>query len=224
MSREIGSYRLSMNRVSATSTPSPVTVPSTPAVPTSVTSTPGNGYVFLDWGTVSAATSYNVQQWDASRMRWDSLPTSDYSVSFSGSSATVRGVTNGIRYYHRVRSSNANGNSNWSGQAYSTPTVSLSRPTGLTASGYANGTVRLNWPGITNALEYRARQWDGPAATWRILPFRGSGRSSTYTIDFIGSSATVSNLSRGGVYTFSVQAKNGEVYSTWSVVATAVMP
>ena len=85
-----------------------------PARPTNLTWYQGNGRVSLDWNDVPRATGYEVQQWDGhvNPPRWRTLPftskrrfTRDrrFTISFSGSSAVVRGLENGISYAHSVR-------------------------------------------------------------------------------------------------------------------------
>ena len=85
-----------------------------PARPTNFTWSRGNGRVSLDWNDVPRATGYEVQQWDGhvNPPRWRTLPftskrrfTRDrrFTISFSGSSAVVRGLENGISYAHSVR-------------------------------------------------------------------------------------------------------------------------
>ncbi len=88
-------------------------------MPTGLTGTAGNGSVTLDWDDAARATSYQVQQWDGRDVRWRTLPFSeshvnyDYTISFSGSGATVGRLTNGVTYSHRVRAVNSAGSSAW---------------------------------------------------------------------------------------------------------------
>ena len=80
-----------------TPTATPTAAPQLPAVPTGLTTTPGDGSITLDWNDAASATGYQVQQWQGSI------------VSVSASQATLTGLTNGTLYYHRVRSYNGGG-------------------------------------------------------------------------------------------------------------------
>ena len=97
-------------------------------MPTGLTGTAGNGSVTLDWDDAARATSYQVVQWDGRDRQWKILPFSeshvnyDYTISFSGSSATVGRLTNGVTYYHSVRAVNSAGSSSWTGYIGTRPT------------------------------------------------------------------------------------------------------
>ena len=108
-----------------TATPTPIQV--TPAPPTGLTGAASNGAVHLDWNDASRATGYEAQQWNGSS--WQTLPYGNFSVRFSGSSAVVSGLTNGVLYYHRVRSANGNLASNWTGFVSTRPSASIATPT-----------------------------------------------------------------------------------------------
>ena len=84
----------------------------TSGVPTGLTSSAESGRINLDWNTVSNATGYQVYQWSRypSTNRWYKLPfyerpsSTRFGISFSGSSATVTGVADGVCYTHIIRS------------------------------------------------------------------------------------------------------------------------
>lgn len=192
----------------------PDTLP-VPAVPTGLYSYGGNAIVTLNWNFASHAEGYEVQQWEASAGGWVTLPWRNYSATITGAQATVRGLTNGVTYYHRVRSWNRDHYSNWSGYEWASPTVTLLSPTNLVGWS-SSGTVHLDWFDVTNALEYEVQQWDGQYGGWRTLPFLESGHVYSFSIIISGSRATVGNLRSGITYAHRVRAKNGEVYSPWS--------
>ena len=93
----------------------------TPAQPTGLAGSAGNGAITLDWNDATHATGYQVQQWDGRARQWRTLPFTEshvsysYSVSFNGSSAVVGRLTNGITYYHQVRAVNGSLYSGWTG-------------------------------------------------------------------------------------------------------------
>ena len=90
-----------------------------PAMPTGLTGTAGVGYITLDWSDAARATSYEVMQWDGRAGDWRTLPfreshlTHDYTITFNGSGATIRGLDQGAPYAHSVRSKNGYGHSQW---------------------------------------------------------------------------------------------------------------
>lgn len=111
-----------------------------PARPTNFTWSPGNGRVSLDWNNVPRATGYEVQQWDGhvNPPRWRTLPftskrrfTRDrrFTISFSGSSAVVRGLENGISYAHSVRAKTGVLRGSWTPYITTRPGVATSTPT-----------------------------------------------------------------------------------------------
>ena len=73
-----------------------------------------SGRINLDWGNVTNALSYEVQQWDGRAGSWRTLPfteshlTTSYGITFSGSSARISGLPRGVTYSHRVRAVSGN--------------------------------------------------------------------------------------------------------------------
>lgn len=90
-----------------------------PPMPTGLTGRGGSGSAILDWNDVDHAAAYEVQQWDGRALSWRTLPfreshlTHDYTITFSGSGATISGLPKGVSYGHRVRSKNGSGFSEW---------------------------------------------------------------------------------------------------------------
>ena len=180
------------------------------AKPTGLTGAGALGSIRLDWNDVASVTEYEVQQWDGhvSPPRWRALPfTSNhaFAIRFSGSSAVVSGLTNGVGYAHRVRSKNGGNYSVWTVYITTIAGISPSVPTNLTGV-RSNESVRLDWNDAANAAGYEMQQWDGHAdpARWRTLPFTGN---RSFTIDFNGSSAVVGGLKNGISYAHSVRSK-----------------
>lgn len=198
--RVTGAYQLIMTSLTSSSLPALAT-PSRPAA------TAGNGRLSLDWSSIANATGYEAQQWDSTASAWVALPSGGATVSFSGSSATVRGLTNGVAYHHRVRAMDSTRQSSWSGYSTATPTVTLTLPRTLQGTGYSSGRISLDWGSVSNAAGYDVQQWDGRARSWRTLPFTEQGFSSEFRITFSGSSANVYELTRGVTYSHRVRAK-----------------
>ena len=103
------------------------TPPSIPPPPQTITATPGDTTVIIDWGEVQGATSYNLymaSETGVSKTNYNSLP--------SGSGMrhvnipkpfTHTGLTNGTTYYFALTSVNELGESELSAEVTATPTA-----------------------------------------------------------------------------------------------------
>ena len=204
--------------------------------PTNLTGVGGDGTITLDWDTVTGATTYEVVQWDGhvSSPDWLTLPfTSNraFDITFSGSSAVVSGLENGVTYSHHVRAKNANGNSPWSEIQSTLAGVIPSVPTNFRAAA-GSGSIDLVWDAVAHATAYEVQQWDGyvidpedeDEPRWRPLPFNDN---SSFTIEFSESSAKVRGLIKGTTYSHRIRSANGSnLKSDWSdyVHTTAPAP
>ena len=88
----------------------PTVVLTTPA---GLTGTSTSSTISLSWTGVSNALGYEVQQWNPTTRSWDILPVDPYSVSVSGTTAIVRGLSADTTYYHQVRATNGLVRSGW---------------------------------------------------------------------------------------------------------------
>ena len=193
------------------------------AKPTGLTGVGGSESIRLDWNDATGAAEYEVMQWDghANPPQWRTLPFTGaraFTITFSGSSAVVGGLANGVSYAHTVRSKNANRYSDWISYRATTAGIQPSIPTGLTGVG-GSESIRLDWNDATGAAEYEVMQWDGHAkpARWRKLPFTGA---RAFTITFSGSSAVVGGLASGVSYAHTVRSKNDVLHSSWTAYIT----
>jgi hypothetical protein len=84
-----------------------------PTIPTGLTATAGNGSVALKWNTNPSADQVDVYQ--------VYLNDNNYSLSVSGTSLTVTGLTNGTAYTFRVSAHNSAGYGGWSTIVSATP-------------------------------------------------------------------------------------------------------
>lgn len=91
------------------------------ATPTGLRGTGRHRGVSLNWNDVAGATAYRVQQWDGRAGGWRTLPfreshvNYDYTITFTGSSARIGNLTNGVGYAHRVQAIMGADESSWTG-------------------------------------------------------------------------------------------------------------
>jgi fibronectin type 3 domain-containing protein len=107
----------------------------TPAAPTGVTATPGNGQATIAWTTVSGATSYNIY--------WSTTPgvttTNGNKITGATSPYVHIGLINGTAYYYVISAVDGNGESTPSSQVSALPSAApFIRATVLSVTGGAN--------------------------------------------------------------------------------------
>ena len=105
-----------------------------PSVPTNLAGVGANESARLDWDDAANAVGYEVQQWDGhvSPARWRTLPfTSNraFTINFSGSSAVVGGLMNGVSYAHSVRGKTGALHSLWTDYAATSALAPTATPT-----------------------------------------------------------------------------------------------
>ena len=197
-----------------------------PAAPTNFTGVGGNGTITLDWDA-PGITEFEVVQWDGhvSPATWRKLPfTSNraFNIVFSGSSAVVSGLENGVTYSHHVRAKNANGNSPWSEIRPTLAGVIPSVPTRFRGVA-GSGSINLDWDAVAHATAYEVQQWNGHVSPpeWQNIPLE----DGSFPIEFSGSSAKVRGLIKGTTYSHRVRSVNGALKSEeWSDYAHTTAP
>ncbi|MGD0320646.1 MAG: fibronectin type III domain-containing protein [Acidimicrobiales bacterium] len=203
----------SSNEASAT----PATVP---GAPTGLGAIRGNTTVALSWSAPSsnggsAITGYNV--YEGTRSGHESTTPVNGSTLITGTSYTVKGLTNGTTYYFTVKAVNAAGSSAASNEASATPATVPGAPTGLGAT-RGNTTVALSWKvPLSNG---------GSAITgYNVYEGTTSGGESTTPVNggtlITGTSYTVKGLTNGTTYYFTVKAVNAAGSSAASNQASA---
>ena len=207
-----------------------------PAAPTNFTGVGGNGTITLDWDA-PGITEFEVVQWDGhvSPATWRTLPfTSNraFNIVFSGSSAVVSGLENGVTYSHHVRSKSGASYSPYSEIQSTLAGVIPSVPTRFRGVA-GSGSINLDWDAVAHATAYEVQQWDGYVIEpededdekddprWRPLPFNDN---SNFTIEFSASSAKVRGLIKGTTYAHRIRSVNGALTSEWSDYAYTTAP
>ncbi len=183
---------------SAAGTSNTISLASPPNAPSSINATAGIRSASLSWtapdNNGSAITSYTVT---VSSSNGGSLGTV---VTISGTSCTVTGLTNGGIYTFSVTATNGAGTST----AGTSNTISLASPPNAPTSVTATagiGSASLSWPAPND---------NGSAITSYTVTVSSSNGGSLGTVVTIsGTSCTVTGLTNGGIYTFSVTATNG---------------
>jgi fibronectin type 3 domain-containing protein len=169
------------NALSAT----PAAVPSAPVL---TSAAPSNGSVLVGWsaanGNGSAVSSYTVT----------SSP-GGFTCTTAGLSCSVGGLTNGTSYTFTVTATNAVGVGPASNSMSATPFGPPGAP-GLTSAVGGNASVTLGWT---------AAAANGSAVT----SYTATSSPGGFTCTTSGLGCTVSGLTNGTSYTFTVTATNG---------------
>ena len=194
-----------------------------PARPTGAAGTGGNQSITLTWNDAANATGFTVEQWDGRAVppAFRELPFREtgtdgydrlYTFDLTGAGANIGNLVNGVRYTHRIKSTNGARGSLWANWVHTGAMSPLAIPKGLSGTGRHRG-VDLNWRDVPGSSSYEVQQWDG--WSWRTLPFRNTN-DTVYTITFNNSSARVRGLTNGVRYYHRVQAKNSTYESGWT--------
>ncbi|WP_438444182.1 polysaccharide lyase family 8 super-sandwich domain-containing protein [Gorillibacterium sp. sgz5001074] len=181
--------------------------PDIPGVPQVITVEEGNGRVSLGWNPVAGASAYKVYQSVTS----STYGTEAATVTGSVYGANVAGLTNGTTYYFVVTAMNEDGESPASNQVSATPATVPEAPTNVVATtGNGQATVTFDPPAGTG----------GSAVTGYQVIASPGGRMVTGTAN----SVTMTGLSNGTTYTFTVKAMNRAGSSQASAASNAVTP
>jgi hypothetical protein len=189
-----------------------VTPATIPDAPTGVTATATNGEAIVSFTAPSNDGGSAITQYTATSNSGNISGT----VSQAGSGAiTVTGLTNGIAYSFTVTATNALGTSAASAASTSvTPATIPDAPTEVT-------TTATNGEAIVSFI---APASDGGSAITSYTATSNQG-GVTGTVSQAGSGAiTVTGLTNGVVYSFTVRATNAKGTSASSVVSNTVTP
>jgi hypothetical protein len=191
--------------------------PTPPGQVTNVTATAGNASANVSWTAPSSGgvTSYIVTPYIGSAAQTPTTITGNPPAT----STTITGLTPGTAYTFTVTAANANGNGPASAQSNSvTPTgaVAPGAPTNVSASP-ATSQALVTWTAPSNG---------GSAITgYTVTPYIGTTAQTPVQVS-IGSatSATVTGLTNGTAYTFTVSATNSVGTGSASTASGAATP
>lgn len=174
--------------------------------PQGLVATPGDRQVALNWSTVTEATYYSVYMSTV-----PGLFDGNAIATVTSSTYQVDALTNGTTYYFVVKAGNAGGLGAESNQASATPAAAPEAPTNITATaGDGSATVAFTAP---------SNNGGSPITGYEVIASPGS-----IVVTGTSSPITVTGLTNGVSYTFTVIAVNGVSKSAASVASNAVIP
>jgi fibronectin type 3 domain-containing protein len=176
-----------------------------PAVPTGLAAAAaGAGALTLTWTASPGAASYSVYRGTSA----GGEVTAAAQTRLSGSPATLAGLTAGQQYFFKVQAVNAGGPSAQSAEASGTVVPAV--PAGLAATA-GNASASLTWSAAAGAKTYNV--YDAKSSG-------GEGATPVMT-GLTGPSATITGLSNGTTYYFTVAAVDAGGTSAASAEAHA---
>lgn len=177
---------------------------SPPATPKNLVAAAGNSQASLNWTLSFNATSYNLKRATASGGPYTTI------ASYTATSFTDPGLTNGATYYYVVSAVNSYGESANSTEASVTPVASTppGQPSGLSAQS-DDGQVLLSWNAIAGATSYNVKRAPSSAGPYTNIAIVAS------------TGYTDTNVNNGAVYYYVVSAENGGLESPNSAPASA---
>ena len=191
----------------------PVTSLLAPDAPLPPTVTAGNAVLGVSWtapnANGSAITGYGVRYCEGTAT-CDDADWTDHSVSGTGLTTTITGLTNGTTYQVQVRATNGVGTSDWSASGTGTPAGQPpAAPTALEVS-VDSGALSLRWaPSVENGAPVT-----GYEAFWRT----GSEDYSSDNVMVSGTTATITELTNGTLYEVRVRAQSDVGASPYSMI------
>ena len=194
---------------SATARGTPRDVPAVPARPAVVE---GDERLTVTW-TAPADNGAAIDDYDVQYKRTSASSWRSHAFSGTGTSTTIRNLTNGLEYEVQVQAHNAAGDSGFSGSRRGTPRDVPDVPAkpALTP-GSTRLTVSWTAPADNGAAidDYDVQYKRTSASSWRSHAFSGTGTSTT-----------IRNLTNGLEYEVQVQAHNAAGDSGFSRSAMA---
>jgi hypothetical protein len=194
--------------------------PVAPSAPTGVTATAGDGRATVSWTAPndgnSPITSYSVTPATGST----TLPPTVISGSPPATSATVSGLTNGVIYTFTVTATNAVGTgpaSTASNAVTPAAATAPAAPAGVTATA-GNTAATVSWTAPAAG--------GSPITSYTVTPYLAGVAQATTKLTGSppGTSTSVTGLTNGSTYTFTVTATNAIGTGPESAKSNAVTP
>ncbi|CAK0769433.1 exported hypothetical protein [Gammaproteobacteria bacterium] len=197
--------------ISALSNEVSVTPIAPPVAPLISTATAGNAQITLKWSAAARATSYNIYRGTTAGGE-SSTP---IKTGIIATSATITSLTNGIKYFFKIRAVNAAGTSALSNEVSATPILPPVAPV-INAAIAGNAQVTLKWSAVTGAASYNV--YRGTTA--------GGESSTPVKTGVTGTSLAITGLTNAKKYFFKMRAVNSAGISALSneVSATPRLP
>ncbi|TMV48424.1 hypothetical protein FE783_18085 [Paenibacillus mesophilus] len=171
-----------------------------PSAPTGLTATAGDAKVSLTWTAPSGAEEYEVFVYEGTAAPADAANWRSAAVSVTSSVYTVSGLTNGTTYAFAVKAKNASGTSGFSNVVTAAPAQSVPpAPTNVSATANEDQVTVTFTAGPVGTLDSPYEQFEVKAWTNGNVEKSVNGASSPIT---------VTGLTYGSTYTFTVTAKN----------------
>ncbi|HUH81327.1 MAG TPA: DUF4082 domain-containing protein, partial [Solirubrobacteraceae bacterium] len=198
---------------------SAVTPATLPGAPTQVQATAANGSASVSWTAPPNGGSAIIRYTVTPHAGAEALPATTVTGSPPATGATVQGLTNGTAYTFTVTATNALGTGPES--EASTPVTPQNAapeaPTAVTATA-GNASATVEWKAPANG--------GSQISSYTITPYIGSTAQTPTTLSGSppATKATVSGLTNGTAYTFTVKATNAVGSGPESSPSTAVTP
>jgi fibronectin type 3 domain-containing protein len=183
-----------------------------PPTPTGLSATAGTSKVTLKWNAAPTATSYNVYRGTTA----GGESTSPIRSGITTLDWVDTSVTNGTKYFYKIRGVNQAGMSGLSNEGSATPTpapVAPSAPTSLDATATGTLTIKLTWGAGANATSYQV--FRGTASGGQSSTPIASNVTSTQYTDSTG-------LAGGVKYFYKVKGVNTTGVSGFSNEDSAI--
>ena len=206
-----------------------VTTGLVPGVPSAITATPHSGSVDVAWTAPddngSTITGYTAQAYVGQSLQSGKLcSTSSVAPTAATPQCTVSGLTNGTAYTFKVTATNSDGTSAAGTSPLTMPVGAPSTPTAPSGTP-GNQSVSVSWvapsSGGATITAYTVRTYQGAVPV--VMPGVGCSTSSI-TPASAATSCSVSGLTNGTSYRFTVDATNSEGTSAESANSQPVTP
>jgi len=194
----------------------PIVPAGVPSAPTGIVGAPGNDQVFLTWSAPADDGGAPVLDYLITPFL-GSVPQSPTLFASAATTEIVDGLTNGTPYTFTVVAINSAGDSPASALSSAfTPATTPTAPSGVTGLS-ENGEVALSWTAPSD---------DGGAAItgYLVTPSIGGVAQTPISFSSTATTETVTGLTNGTEYTFTVVAINGAGDSPASAASAPITP